>query len=65
VTAKNGSFILSTSTEGVIRIWNPDFSSLKSEVKTGHEISWADINYDCNQIVVFSGSQSTISILDL
>lgn len=56
MTAKNGSFILSTSTEGVIRIWSPDFSSLKSEVKTGHEISWADINYDCNQIVVFSGS---------
>ena len=63
--AKDLSFIATFSTEGVIRLWSPDFSNLKSEVKTISRISSADISYDSNQIAVFSEMSGTVSILDL
>ena len=59
------SFIATFSTEGVIRLWSPDFQSLKSEVKTTSRITSADISYDGNQIAVFSEMAGTVAVLDL
>lgn len=48
VLARNNEFIASVAQDGVIRIWTTDFESLKSEVKTGTQITCCDVNYDCN-----------------
>ena len=63
--ARNGSFLASVSRDGVIRLWSPDLGSLKSEVKTGTQVSAADISFDGNQIAVMSLSHGTLSVLDL
>lgn len=65
MVSRNDEFIVSISLSGVIRIWSTDFENLKSEVKTGTQVAFCDINYDCNQICVLSSQSSSISILDL
>lgn len=49
----------------MLRIWTPDFQTLKSEVSTGNEITHCDVNYDSSQICVLSASNGTISVLDM
>ena len=63
--APSQEFFLSASQDGVVRIWNTDFSSLKSEVKTGTQITHCDVNVNSNQIAVLSAQAGTISVLDL
>ena len=65
VAAPNQQFYVTASENGILRLWSTDFQNLKSEVNTGNPITHCDVNYDSNQICVLSGSQGTISILDL
>jgi len=65
VLARTSEFIVSVSQNGTIRLWTTDFENLKSEVKTGTQISCCDVNYDGTQICVMSQQGGTISVLDL
>lgn len=54
VKAPNNQFYVTCSEQGVIRIWTPDFETLKSEVNTGSMIDHIDVNIDSDQICVLS-----------
>ena len=56
------NFIASASSNGILRLWSPDFSKLISEVNTQQSIISCDINH--KEISVLS-TQGTISLLDL
>jgi WD40 repeat protein len=59
-----GTFHLTASDQGVLKIWNADFSKLVSEVSLNQEVTAADINVDKNQICIMA-SDGTLSILEL
>ena len=56
---------MTSSEDGILRIWSTDFDTLKSEVNTGNVINHIDINMDCDQICVLSQPLGTVSVLDL
>lgn len=65
MAACNNEFYVTSSEEGVLRIWTTDFETLKSEVNTGNTIDHIDVNVDCSQICVLSSQLGNISVLDL
>jgi WD40 repeat protein len=61
----NGGFFMTCSREqGVLRLWNHDFSKLASEVSLNQTIASCDINVDGNEIAVLA-QNGTISLLEL
>lgn len=65
ISSSTNDFFVTSSLNGILRIWSTDFENLKSEVNTGNQINHIDINSDSNQICVLSSNQGTISLLDL
>lgn len=65
MSSPDHDFYVTSAENGILRIWTPDFESLKSEVNTGNSINHIDINSDGSQICVLSSQVGTISILDL
>eukprot|EP00347_Sterkiella_histriomuscorum_P023802 403333335 len=57
-------FCVTTSINGILRIWSTDFSKLISEVNTQQPIVDCDINLTEKEISVLS-SQGTVAVLDL
>ena len=57
-------FYLTASRHGTLRIWNPDFSKLVSELSIDSEITSCDINVDQKEIAVMS-RDGTLSLLGL
>lgn len=64
VLSPERSFCVTTSVNGILRIWSPDFKKLISEVNTQQPILSCDINLAQKEIVVLS-SHGSISVLDL
>jgi WD40 repeat protein len=61
----NGGFFLTCSRDqGVLRLWNHDFSKLASEVALNQAVASCDINVDGNEIAVL-GQNGNISLLEL
>jgi len=57
-------YLVTTSLEGILRIWTPDFQQLISEINTQTPITDCDVNLQETEIVLMT-KQAQIGIIDL
>jgi hypothetical protein len=56
--------LVTTSLEGILRIWTPDFSSLISEINTHCPITSCDVNLSETEICLMT-NEASIGVIDL